>query len=104
MTDAICLPLRRGYTGGMTERELERVLKALANRRRLAILRSLKRDKEAPVGDIAAAIRLSFAATSRHLGILIAADLVERDQRGLQVFYRPTSSPSVLVKCILSLL
>lgn len=48
-------------------KEYERILKALANRRRLAILRHIRREKEARVGDIASAIRLSFKATSRHL-------------------------------------
>ena len=71
-----------------TEKELERILKALANRRRLAIMRVLKRDREAPVGDIAAEIHLSFRSTSKHLGVLFAADNLEKDQRSLQIFYR----------------
>ena len=69
-------------------KELERPLKALANRRRLAILKYLKQEREAPVGEIAGAIRLSFKATSKHLAILAAADIVEREQRSLQMFYR----------------
>lgn len=68
--------------------EYERMLKALANRRRLAILRFLRREKEARVGGIAAAINLSFKATSRHLQQLSSADIVERDQRGLEMWYR----------------
>jgi len=69
-------------------KHLERILKALANRRRLAILQFLKKEKEANVSDIAEAINLSFRATSKHLGILAAADLVEREQRGLQMWYK----------------
>jgi DNA-binding transcriptional ArsR family regulator len=76
------------YTPAMKEKELERQLKALANRRRLAILGYLKRHESAPVGDIAASIHLSFKATSKHLGILTAANILERDQRSLQMFYR----------------
>lgn len=68
--------------------EMERVLKALANRRRLAIAQLLKRHHELSVGEIAEKIRLSIKSTSRHLRVLAAADLVEKDQRGLQVFYR----------------
>lgn len=68
--------------------QLERTFKALANRRRLAIVHYLKSCKEAPVGKIASAIKLSFRATSKHLGILAAADLVEWDQRSLHKFYR----------------
>ena len=85
-------------------KELERPLKALANRRRLAILKYLKREKEASVGDIAKAIRLSFKATSKHLGILAAADIVERDQRSLQMFYRLSGSLPAAARHILSLL
>lgn len=69
-------------------KDYERMLKALANRRRLAILRYLCREKEARVGTIAAEIKLSFKATSRHLQQLNAADIVEREQRGLEMWYR----------------
>ena len=68
-------------------RELERLFKALANRRRLTIIRYLGQNKQATVGDIAAHLRLSFSATSRHLSLLASVDLVENEQRGLQVYY-----------------
>jgi DNA-binding transcriptional ArsR family regulator len=81
--------------------ELERVLKALANRRRLMILVYLKSKKEATVGEIAHFISLSFKSTSKHLTILRAANLVEKDQQGLEVYYRlldplPSSAKSIL--------
>jgi len=72
----------------MKEREIERVLKALANRRRLAIVKFLKKRGEKMVGDISEEIKLSFKATSKHLGLLYAADIVEKEQRSLQMFYR----------------
>ena len=62
-------------------RELERILKALANRRRLAILKYLKKTHEATVGEIAGEIKLSFKSTSKHLCVLAGADIIERDQR-----------------------
>jgi len=71
---------------GMTE--LERSLKALANRRRLAIVRYLKRTRQASVSDIAAEIRLSFKATSNHLALLAGAEILESEKVGLLVFYR----------------
>ncbi|MDO8492875.1 MAG: metalloregulator ArsR/SmtB family transcription factor [bacterium] len=71
----------------MTEKELERILKALANKRRLAILRVIKNKKEASVADIARQIKLSFTSTSKHLGILASANILEKDQRNVQVFY-----------------
>lgn len=65
----------------------EKVLKALANRRRLAIVQFLHTKDHASVGDIAEHIRLSFAATSRHLRTLAAADLVENEQVNTTVNY-----------------
>ena len=70
----------------------------------MKILHFLKKEDEAIVGDIAAEIRLSFKATSKHLGILAAADFLEKDQRSLQVFYRITSHPPKPVLHILSIL
>jgi DNA-binding transcriptional ArsR family regulator len=72
----------------MKEKELERVLKMLANRRRIAIVRFLKERREASVGQIAEAIRLSFKATSKHLGLLASVSIVDREQRILTVWYR----------------
>ena len=82
-------------------KDYEQMLKALANRRRLTILRYLRREREARVGAIAAAIKLSFKATSRHLQQLSAADIVERDQRGLEMWYRIGKNLSPPVKTIL---
>ena len=75
--------------GTLTNRvkETERVLKALANRRRLSILKLLQRRGATPVGSIAESIRLSFAATSRHLRVLASADLVESEQTNTTVSY-----------------
>lgn len=82
-------------------KDYERMLKALANRRRLAILRYIRREKEARVGAIAASIKLSFKATSRHLQQLSAADIVARDQRGLEMWYRIGKNLPPPVKAIL---
>jgi DNA-binding transcriptional ArsR family regulator len=81
-------------------RELERILKALANKRRLAIVACLKEKGEASVGDIAEHIKLSFKATSKHLGVLYAAYVVEREQRSLQMIYKLSSTPHPLTKYI----
>ena len=67
--------------------ESERVLKALANRRRLSIVKFLHTKGPASVGDVAGHIRLSFAATSRHLRALAGADLVESEQVNTTVNY-----------------
>ncbi len=84
-------------------KKLEKLLKAIANRRRVAILAYLKKEREAKVGDIAERIHLSFNATSKHLGVLYAANLVDRDQRSLEMWYRLTPSQHILVDTLLRL-
>ena len=85
-------------------RKLEKILKALANRRRLAILKYLKENKEASVAEIAEEINLSFKATSKHLSILSAVDIVEREQRSSRMFYRLSAEQKPPVKYIISIL
>jgi DNA-binding transcriptional ArsR family regulator len=85
----------------MKERELERVLKALANRRRLAILSFLAKKKQGNVGEIAEAIKLSFKSTSRHLAILFSAGILDKEQTKLFVTYRLAPNQEGLTKKIL---
>ncbi len=68
-------------------KEYERILKALANRRRLAIVALLKKRNEATVGDIAENIKLSLTSTSKHLNMLARVDILDKRQRSLEVFY-----------------
>ncbi len=78
-------------------KNLEKQYKALANRRRLAILKYLKSHQQATVGDIAREIKLKLKATSKHLRILAAADFVDFEQKSLNVFYfLPANKPAVL--------
>lgn len=86
----------------MKEKEFEKILKALANRRRLRILQYLKKNKEAHVGELANAIHLSFKSTSRHLGVLFAMDIIEKDQRSSRVFYRLSSTLNPIIRHIIS--
>ncbi len=83
--------------------DLEKTLRALANGRRLAIIKYIHENKEASVGEIARAIHLSFRSTSRHLAILTHADILETDKRSSQVFYRIVLPMRATVKHILSL-
>lgn len=88
----------------MKEKELERYLKALANKRRLAVISLLRKKKEANVGEIAETIHLSVKSTSRHLGVLFGADILEKEQRSVEVFYRLTSAiPEIFAPLIKSL-
>ncbi|OGY99312.1 MAG: hypothetical protein A2945_05090 [Candidatus Liptonbacteria bacterium RIFCSPLOWO2_01_FULL_52_25] len=85
-------------------KEVERILKALANRRRIAIVKYLKNKRDATVGDIAGEINLSFKATSKHLCILSTADILEKEQRSLQVYYRLAGSQKPVARAIIHLL
>jgi len=84
----------------MREIEIERELKVLANRRRLSIVNYLRKKKEATVGDIAEAIKLSFTSTSKHLTMLERAGFLEKEQRSLEVFYRIALRPPLLYSAI----
>ena len=81
-------------------RKLEKLIKAVANRRRLAILAYLKKEQEAAVWDIAEKITLSLKATSKHLGVLRGADLVLSEQRSLEMFYRLAPSPHPVIDTV----
>lgn len=84
-------------------RETEKQLKALGNRRRLAILKYLHGVTMASVGDIAAEIKLSFKSTSRHLAVLRAAEIVDKEQQGLVMYYHLSKPTSNLTKLVLAL-
>ena len=81
-------------------KDLEKILKVLANKRRLSIISHLKRRKEAKVGDIARELKISFKATSKHLGMLFNADVVERDQRNLEMWYKLSSNQNKVARYI----
>ena len=68
-------------------KEYEKLFKAFANRRRLQIIKYLKTEKEATVGEVAEHIKLSFKSTSKHLLMLLHAGVVEKEQRSLSAFY-----------------
>ncbi|MEK7613800.1 MAG: metalloregulator ArsR/SmtB family transcription factor [Patescibacteria group bacterium] len=70
----------------VSDRELEKVYKAVANRRRIAILRYLK-SGSATVGEVAKAIKLSLKSTSHHLQLLSSTGFVVSEQHGLYMHY-----------------
>ena len=88
----------------MTDKELEKILKALANKRRIAILKFIKKSGRASVGEIAGAIKLSFKATSKHLMILFNADILEKEQVSLTMLYFLQKNTNPIVLKILSTL
>ncbi len=86
----------------MNGKELERLFKAVANKRRIAILTVLKKRKSARVGEIADQIKLSFKATSKHLGVLYAAGFVDREQKSMEMHYRIMKELTLPARSVLS--
>lgn len=82
-------------------KQLEKIFKGLANRRRLAIIKLLSGKKEMAVADIAEKIALSFTSTSKHLGILHQLDILDRRQESLTVYYRLANSLPPVVKLLI---
>lgn len=64
-----------------------RLFKGLGNVSRLRIIAILKKEGSLPVGDIAREIHVSVKGTSKHVLILHALDILDRDGRAGQVFY-----------------
>ena len=87
----------------MKEAEVERQLKVLANRRRLAILATLRKRKETDVTEVSEIIRLSHTSTSKHLNMLERAGFVEKEQRSLSVFYRIATKPPAIYSAIFTI-
>ena len=87
----------------MKRKELERQFKGVANKRRIAILSLLKKRKSVKVGVIADEIKLSFNATSKHMGVLYAAGFVDREQVSLEMHYRIADDLTDAARSILAI-
>ncbi len=92
------------YVRKMELKDFEKIHKALANRRRLAAVQYLRGRKEGNLGDIAEHLKLSYKATSKHLALLAAADIVEKEQRSVQMFFRISKNLPDLAKHTLAAL
>lgn len=64
-----------------------KILKAMANERRILILRHISKMKESTVGQISDVLDLSFRSVSKHLSVLYGADLIKFRQSGLNRYY-----------------
>ncbi|WP_222434282.1 ArsR/SmtB family transcription factor [Luteimonas wenzhouensis] len=72
--------------------EAARLLKALANERRLQVL-CLLADGERPVGELARLLQLSQSAVSQHLAVLREEGLVATRREAQQVYYALAPGP-----------
>ena len=82
----------------------EKVLKALANQRRLQIVKYLKEKKTATVGILAGHLKLSFKSTSKHLAILSGAGIVDKEQQILYMLYSISITAPALAKRVMDTL
>lgn len=76
----------------MSNKELVKIFKALGNERRFLILKYLFSKNELTVGKISELIDLSFKSSSRHLSVLMNADLVKVKQVNINRFYSINNS------------
>ncbi len=83
---------------------MEKTLKALANKRRLAITKYLKNIDEASVSEISKTLKISFKATSKHLRVLASADIVEKEQKLFSAMYRLCDTQKPAAQVIIKLL
>ncbi len=83
-------------------KKFERFMKALANRRRMEIVKYLSLHKKCTVGVLAAQIKLSFKSTSKHLSVLKSSDIVDGEQVGLSMFYSLSEPIHPITKFIIS--
>jgi DNA-binding transcriptional ArsR family regulator len=83
--------------------QAEKMLKALANRRRLKIIKYLEKNGKASVTELSGFLKLSFRSTSRHLAILRNAEIVDVEQVGLVCFYTFLYPQNSLIKQCLTI-
>ena len=83
-------------------RKLERLMKALANRRRMEIIRYLFQHKKSTVGILSEHLKLSFKSTSKHLGSLKSTEIIDGEQSGLSIYYSLSEPIHPIVKLIIS--
>ena len=85
-------------------KNFEKILKALANHRRLQALKFIKTNKQASVTNISEHLHLSFKSTSKHLAVLLGANIVEKEQKDLTMLYSIAVPLSKMAKNVIDLI
>jgi len=88
----------------MTDKELEKLHKALANRRRVALMRYLHTKKDADLATLSGHLKLGYKSTSKHLIQLAAAGMVDKDTRSGIVYFSLSKTIPTLAAHTLKLL
>ena len=84
--------------------DLVRLFKAVANKRRVEILRLLLTEGEKNVSEVAQRLEISFVSASRHLLQLERVGLLKNYQKSLWVYYSVNDGPSSEVKALLQII
>jgi len=71
----------------MSNKEIEKIHKALANHRRIATLRYLNNRRYGDLQGTARYLKLSYKATAKHFGQLCAAGILDKDMRHGIVYF-----------------
>ena len=71
----------------MDSKRADKLLRALANKKRIEIVMLLSDDKARSVSEIAHDIKLSFKATSKHLARLVQAEYLDHNRVSLYMLY-----------------
>ena len=77
-----------------------KILKALANNKRMEILNILSQEKGLNVAEIAETIKLHFKSASKHLQKLVEAGLIERLQNGFRAEHNLKDNVNELLRVI----
>ena len=85
-------------------KKLEKIFKALANKKRLEILKFLDKERRASVGEIAEEINTSLKSTSKHLLALYQADFLEKERVHGLTYYSPGDKLDDMEKALMRLL
>lgn len=82
-------------------KKMEKTFKALANHKRLEILKILMKTKTASVGEVSEKIRTSLKSTSKHLLVLYNGDFVEKERVYGLTLYRLKDKLNITEKDLL---
>jgi ArsR family transcriptional regulator len=102
---ACCAPLSREPLSQSAAEQIAPILKALADpaRLRLVSLISSQPGGEACVCNLGEAFELSQPTISHHLKVLFQAGLLEREKRGVWVYYRVHATGLAQLAAIMSI-
>ena len=79
-------------------RQLERIMKGVANHYRLAILELLQKEPELSVAEVTEKLHMNFKTASDHIRRMAIAGLVLKRSDGLSVRHRLTNRALTILK------